>query len=707
MKGILRLIPLVIMTLSLTVSCGGKKMREPLASHADSLLFDMGAQKKYDRMRTVTDSLEMLGQLSAIDANRWRGVSYYRQGKYLMAEVCYRKALSCEVKTALDQLSYNKSARRLSELLLVRGDYEGSLQVAMPAVEKMEKSGIGSDIDYAILLNNIGCCQLNLGHDKEANESFLIAREHYANRWQTDTTSRGFQEAVIGTVYTSMAYINTRRYAESIYWIDRTEMLLDKYRQRPDARREYFDEYQGRIEIMRAVALQGLNKRQEAAKAYQGFLQTNYSKTGAGKINANDYLVAAQRFSEAADNYRYLDKTLSDWGMEMSLDNIQLYLLPKFRANAEAGRRDSARFVGNQILSTLDSAITAQKNSTTVELATIYNTQQKEAEIARQHEDLIRTRLIATGVALVLVMLFFFVYTMHKRAATHRLAAAHQKLEDAHGRLEEAHEKLQTAYDRLEETTAQKERMASELRIARDIQMSMVPSCFPVMRGFDLYASMTPAKEVGGDLYGYLLIEMPDHMKESDLLYFCIGDVSGKGVPASLFMAQATRLFRTLATQRMMPAEIATRMNAALSEEDNAHGMFVTMFIGLVNMDTGHLDYCNAGHNPPILKNGADISFIDMIPNAPIGLWPGLEFQGEELDTIKGKSLFIYTDGLNEAENRQQEQFGDDRLLDILSNTRFDSARHVIDHLKEEVDRFRDGAEPNDDLTMMCLRVQK
>ena len=443
------------MTLSLTVSCGGKKMREPLASHADSLLFDMGAQKKYDRMRTVTDSLEMLGQLSAIDANRWRGVSYYRQGKYLMAEVCYRKALSCEVKTALDQLSYNKSARRLSELLLVRGDYEGSLQVAMPAVEKMEKSGIGSDIDYAILLNNIGCCQLNLGHDKEANESFLIAREHYANRWQTDTTSRGFQEAVIGTVYTSMAYINTRRYAESIYWIDRTEMLLDKYRQRPDARREYFDEYQGRIEIMRAVALQGLNKRQEAAKAYQGFLQTNYSKTGAGKINANDYLVAAQRFSEAADNYRYLDKTLSDWGMEMSLDNIQLYLLPKFRANAEAGRRDSARFIGNQILSMLDSAITAQKNSTTVELATIYNTQQKEAEIARQHEDLIRTRLIATGVALVLVMLFFFVYTMHKRAATHRLAAAHQKLEDAHGRLEEAHEKLQTAYDRLEETTAQ------------------------------------------------------------------------------------------------------------------------------------------------------------------------------------------------------------------------------------------------------------
>ena len=660
---------------------------------ADSLIFDIGVHKEYERMREVTDSLEMEGKLSAIDANRWRGVSYYRQGQYLMAEVCYRKALNCEVKTASDQLSYNKSARRLSELLLVRGDYEGSLMVAMPAVAKMEKSGIGSDIDYAILLNNIGCCQLNLGRDKEANESFLAAREHYAARWQSDTTSRGFQEAVIGTVYTSMAYINTKRYAESIYWIDRTEMLLGKYKQKSDARREYFDEYQGRIEIMRAVALQGLHKEGEASKAYQAFLQTNYSKTGAGKINANDYLVAAHRYAEAADNYRYLDKTLSDWGMELTLDNIQLYLLPKYHANAEAGRSDSAKFIGNQILTMLDSAITDQKNSTTVELATIYNTQQKEAEIAKQHEDLIRTRLIGTAVGLVLVMAFFLIYTLHRRAATHRLAAAHQK--------------LQTAYDQLEETTAQKERMASELRIARDIQMSMVPSHFPVMEDFDLYAAMTPAKEVGGDLYGYLLIGPPDKPEEPDLFYVCIGDVSGKGVPASLFMAQATRLFRTLATQRMMPAEIATRMNAALSGEDNEHGMFVTMFIGLVNMTTGHLDFCNAGHNPPVLKDGSNISFIEMLPNAPIGLWPGLEFEGEEIESIKGKSLFIYTDGLNEAENRQQEQFGDDRLLDILSNTRFDSARHVIDHLQEEVAKFRDGAEPNDDLTMMCLKAKK
>ena len=661
-------------------SCNRSRPMRVKASRADSILFDVGTLKDYDRMRVLADSFERTGDISPLNANRWRGVSYYHEGHYRMSELYYRKAIECKVQNDEDQLSYNKCARRLSELLLVKGDFEGSLMVAIPAVKKMDESGIGSDIDYAILLNNIGCCQLNLGQDKEANESFLTARGHYANRWQSDSTGRGFQEAVLGTVYTSLAYINTRRYAESIYWIDRTEMLLDKYRQKPDARVEYFDEYQGRIEIMRAVAMQGLNKPEEAEKAYQAFLKTEYSKTGPGQINANDYLMAAHRYQEAADNYRVLDETMAQWGMEPSLDNIQLYILPKYHANAEAGRRDSARVMGERILALLDSAIIGQKNSATAELATIYDTQGKEAEIAQQQEKLTRHRLWATGVALVLIIVFFIVYTLHKRSATQRLTAAH--------------EKLQHAYDKLEETTAAKERIESELRIARDIQMSMVPSMSPDREGLELYASMTPAKEVGGDLYGYLLI--------GDNLYFCIGDVSGKGVPASLFMAQATRLFRTLASQGMKPAEIATRMNAALAV-DNEQGMFVTMFLGLVDLNTGLLEYCNAGHNPPIILPQTE--FLEMLSNAPIGLWPDLEYEGERIDNIKGHPIFLYTDGLNEAENPMQEQFGDDRLIEIFKNTKFDNARQAIESLKADVEAFRDGADPNDDLTMLGLKI--
>jgi len=662
------------------------EIRELRSSHADSIIFAAGVQKDYERMKMLADSFEQAGDISALEANRWRGSASYRMGQYRSAEYYFKKALEGEVKTEQDQLSYNKSARRLSELLLVKGDFEGSLEVAMPAVAKMKETKTGSDIDYAILLNNIGCCELNLGRVHEASVSFYQAREHYRNRWQNDTVGRGLQEAVIGTVYTSQAYINTRRFDDALYWIDRTEMLLDLYRPLKNAAHdEYVDEYQGQIEIMRAVALLGTDSVERAAEAYEAFLNTNYSKTSMGRINANDYLVRAGRYNEAADNYRYLNQMMAERDIELTLDNIELYLLPKLRANVGAQRRDSVMVMALQVCDALDSAIVQRKGDDAAELATIYNTSQKEAKINQQQADMDRQRWVSTTVALSLLILFFLVFIFFRIRSAKRLAHAHK-------RLEEAHAKLQTAYDQLEETTAVKERIESELRIARDIQMSMVPAVFPERDDLDIYASMTPAKEVGGDLYGYLLM--------SDKLYICVGDVSGKGVPASLFMAQATRLFRTLATQQMMPAEIATRMNAELAG-DNEAGMFVTMFIGLVDLTTGHLDFCNCGHNPPILNH----EFMQMEPNAPIGLWPELDYVGESIDSIKGMPFFIYTDGLNEAENRQQEQFGDDHLLDILSRAHFTKAREVVDFLKAEVEKHRDGAEPNDDLTMLCLKV--
>ena len=661
-----------------------KRAREIQSGHADSLIFDAGAVKNYSRMIQLVDSFSDIGELSPLNTNRWRGVYYYRQGQYRSAEFYYKKALACEISSDQDLQSYIKSARRLSELLLVKGDYEGSLQVALPAVKKMEKEGIGSDIDFAILLNNIGCCQLNLGRGEEAQESFYTARQHYINRWTTDTTGRGFQEAVIGTVYTSQAYINTKRLDESLYWIDRTEMLLNKYREKPDARLEYFDEYQARIEIMRAVALQGLDSIQSAAAAYNRFLTTDYAGTSAGRIFANDYLLAAKRYREAADNYRFLDQMLSEWDMSLTLDNIELYLLPKIRANAGAMRKDSVVALSMKLCDALDSAIAKNKLDDTAQLATIYETQNKEAQIAKQQADLTKQRFTSTAVALVLLVIFFVVYTINRRKHTRRLS--------------DAHEKLKKAYDKLEETTAVKERIESELRIARDIQMSMLPNMFPDYPGLDIYGSMTPAKEVGGDLYGYYLVD--------NKLYFCLGDVSGKGVPASLFMAQTTRLFRTLAAQLMMPAEMATRMNAALSE-NNDQGMFVTMFIGLVDLKTGRMDFCNCGHNPPVVGAGSNVHFLEMEPNAPIGLWPELEFQGEVFDDIRNIPFFFYTDGLNEAENLSHDQFTEEHMMSILQNGNFGSAKAVVNFMRNEVEKFRNGAEPNDDLTMLCLKLDK
>jgi len=167
------------------------------------------------------------------------------------------------------------------------------------------------------------------------------------------------------------------------------------------------------------------------------------------------------------------------------------------------------------------------------------------------------------------------------------------------------------------------------------------------------------------------------------------------------------RLFHILASQGMTPAEICTHMNAELSGEDNEQGMFVTMFICRLNLKINLLEYCNAGHNPPVLGNAdGQFSFLDIEPNAPIGLWPELEFTGETIDCFKNRMLLLYTDGLNEAENQQQEQFGDERLLEMLSATPFVNARQIIETLSDKVEKHRDGAEPNDDLTMMCINIE-
>jgi signal transduction histidine kinase len=438
-------------------SCDNKQTMESKANKADSIIFDVGILKDYERMRTLADSFEMSGDITPLNANRWRGASYYREGNNTMAEICFRKALESKIMSDQDLVSYIKSARRLSEILLVKGDYEGSLSIAIPAVEKMDEAGIGSDIDYAILLNTIGCCQLNLGHDEEAKESFITARERYVSRWESDSTSRGFQEALVGTVYTSMAYINTHKYNDAIYWIDRSAMLLNEYRKRPDARKEYFDEYQGRIEIMRAVAREGLGDEEEATEAYEAFLKTNYSKTPAGHINATDYLIVAKRYDEAAYNYRYLEQALRQWGMGLSLDNIQLYLLPKYYANAEAGRTDSAHAMGAFILSVLDSVITDQKDNTAAELATIYHTNQKDAQIVQQQADMQRSRWINTMIILALVTIFFVIYTLHRRRAQKSLAAANKKLEETNTQLSTLNSQLYSLNSQLVTANARAE----------------------------------------------------------------------------------------------------------------------------------------------------------------------------------------------------------------------------------------------------------
>ena len=257
--------------------------------------------------------------------------------------------------------------------------------------------------------------------------------------------------------------------------------------------------------------------------------------------------------------------------------------------------------------------------------------------------------------------------------------------------------------EEIKNTSAEKASIERELYVARDIQMSMVPRIFPPFperEDIDLFASMTPAKEVGGDLYDFFV--------ENECLYFCIGDVSGKGVPASLFMAVTRNLFRVIAQQGNSPEEIAKSINHALSAE-NDQGMFVTMFIGKANLKTGELTYCNCGHNPPVVcEPGKEARFLPMqYVNLALGTWDGFEFQGERIPDIREWKILLYTDGLNEAENPRYELFGNDRLIQLMNGVSQLDAEGIIQMLQEEVERHRSGASPNDDLTLLSFTVKK
>lgn len=273
--------------------------------------------------------------------------------------------------------------------------------------------------------------------------------------------------------------------------------------------------------------------------------------------------------------------------------------------------------------------------------------------------------------------------------------------QDEIGVLNQSFTEMQTSLvdyiDKLTAATAKKERIEGELNVARQMQMAMVPNVFPPFperKDIDLHAFIMPAKEVGGDLYDYFI--------EDGKLHFCIGDVSGKGVPASLFMVVATNLFRLLSKQGLPPAEVARQINDAMAEK-NDQLMFVTLFIGQLDLKTARLEFCNCGHNPPVLMT-PEPHFMDCLPNTPIGISAGWDFEGQVIEDFRNAPILLYTDGLNEAENVAHDEFGNERLLAVLSEHPYTDANSLIHTLRKAVAAHVGTAEASDDLTMLCLK---
>ena len=663
----------------------------------DRRIFYQGEPKRadflVDSLKGIVDSMEKCGDLTELVADELRGELYMftiRDG----AEESFNKVMAKAPPTDIQQWHYKTAGNYLAYQLYMRHNYEGFLRVAVPLIAWMDSldndswkkkmnqlSPYYEDGSYSTwgqkmnLYSLLGCCYLKLEQRDKAKE-VLKQFDTYSREVLAEDSSRISPLFVNTYARVKDAYVRVKDWDEVARWLDIVDSLVNLYGQK-EPESDILKIYNVYGHLDDALKLWILKDMDSAAVEYDKFIKDASSDLNA-IIQANDqYLMPAERYAEAAEHYDYLDRFVDKpW-----LEELSAYYFPKLRANYYAGRKDTALRVAMQIADLFDSAFYWQKKSQMAEMATIYDTQGKEMEIARQQAKLSKQRLIGSVVALLLLSVFFIIYSWYRRRAQKRLA--------------EAHKQLQEAYDQLEETTAAKERIESELRIARDIQMSMVPSLFPMYEGLDMFAAMTPAKEVGGDLYGYVL--------QGDILYFCVGDVSGKGVPASLFMAQSARLFRTIAAEGMMPADIAVRMNNALSE-NNDTAMFVTIFIGRIDLKSGHLDYCNCGHNAPVI----DGQFLKMkYANQPLGILEDIPFNGESIDDMFGKQLLVYTDGLNEAENLQQELLGNDRLLELMAEAKSLNSRQVIEKLMHAVEEHRAGANPNDDLTLMCISIHK
>jgi len=682
----IRLLACFTVVLMLMVACDERRETGLEKNTANGLVLDAYKQKDYPLLLALADSMGKIGAISEAQSYYWRAYASDKMNKKRAAEYYWKKSGSAvtDFKNAEEVEYYAKSASRLANLKCVKGDYEGAMQFAIPVVEKLEELHCDTTSDYINLLIFIGCSQSRFAHTAEGtSNNFERAYKKHLDHINSSSTQDSYKSAIAGIVNIAYNYLSIQKYQEALYWCDRYKELLDKYEYLSDANKDYLDKQRARQNIYRATALANLDQPLDSYIAYKEFQNTQFSKSVEGTYDEGDYLIETKKWKEAADCFKHLDKLIDLYHLEFTFDNLQNFLLKKYQANRMAGRKDTVYAVSTYICDSLSAAIDRYKREDAAELATIYDTQKKETQIAQQKSKLLRERQIAGLVTFVLILGFFVVYTLYKQKSTLKLTKAHEELKEA--------------YNQLEETTSAKERIESELRIARHIQESIVPSEFPQRNDLELYASMSPAREVGGDLYDYLFI--------GDNLCFCVGDVSGKGVPAALFMAQAIRLFRAMAKHHYPPAKIATELNAELVE-NNDNGMFVTMFIGMVHLPTGKLDFCNAGHNPPVLVNGSESQFIPMEANAPIGLWEGLTYTGEVIDDIRGRLLFIYTDGLNEAENPKQVQFGEERLLDIVKHTSNMSAQDMIETMKSEVNQHRNGADPNDDLTMLCLHIK-
>jgi len=270
------------------------------------------------------------------------------------------------------------------------------------------------------------------------------------------------------------------------------------------------------------------------------------------------------------------------------------------------------------------------------------------------------------------------------------------EMKELHDSFEYMQKSLVNYIAELKESTANKERILSELSIARNIQMNMVPTNFDDIKDVKIYGTMVPAKEVGGDLYDFFV--------KDDKLYFCIGDVSGKGVPAAFYMAMSRAAFHYIGRMDLQMDELVSHVNDSLAD-GNTYNMFITLFAGCLNLKTGEFTYCNAGHNPiMIAPPNEEAYYLDVKANLALGLFTQFPYLMQKTTLKEGTKIILYTDGVTEAENAKKDQYGEERLKNWANNLAKDATpQTAVDELLSSVRQFTNGEPQNDDITIFII----
>ena len=674
---------LAVMASVLTTACNEEKKKSQINA-ADKLIEAAQKGRNYNELIKVADSLENIGNITATKACYWRGYAYDKMKRQRLAEYYWKASLdAAKESTDGDEMTYYaKSASRLANMLSVRGDYEEGLDMAIPVVSKLESLNCDSTSDYLNILIYIGCCQEGLGNAEGNAEGFVKAYQRHMENIQTYHNDVVYKDGITGIINIAYDYIYAKKWQEALVWTTRFGQVLSEYEQRPDADADYIDRQLARYDIYQAIALEGLKKSEDAAKAYDKFLTTQFSNTPKGRIDANDYLLAARRWDEAAEHYTSLDAMMGETPKNYSLDNIENLVLKKYRTNLLAGRNDSAMKVAISISNSLGQAFAKSKKIEKEEQAVIVKNVEKMTELTARKNHKYQILIVAGFVFLILCMTVFAIIR-HRHAK----------------QLEEELDDLRYQFDRLEADTMVKEREASELRIAQNIQRVITPNQMPQHEFFDAWSATTAGLMEGGDIMDYAM--------RAGKLFFCIGEATIEGVKASLLTTVVKAQFRTAAAFEDKPDRIMAAINNALAN-DSEKGAAVRLFIGVLDIGNGVMDFCNASHYAPLLISNNELHHLPVEQNVAIGEKPNWKFEPQQILLLPGTMLFLNSNGLLKAKNAEHRLFNEKRMLGCaLQAMKLDPRpKPFIENMLDAVHRFVGDFEQREDIALLAIKFK-